>query len=168
MLVRVAVAAALLNAPVALAFLPYAWPGLVIGVVVLGVALWRPAAAEASANVAADTSPLQLRAALQMTALFQVVLIVISAVIAWWSVRALLVTSAMVGLTDLDALTISLARTQPSLEPLAAGRALAVGVLSNTLLKMAVAVVLGVGRYRLLVGVVLGLIALTTAGLLLR
>jgi uncharacterized membrane protein (DUF4010 family) len=167
MLVRVGVAAAFLNPPVALAFVPYAWPGLVIGLLAIGSALWRPDGA-AGSSARMDGSPLQLRAALQMTALFQVVLILISAVIAWWSVRALLVTSAMVGLTDLDALTISLARTQAALEPTSAGRALAVGVLSNTLLKMSVAVVIGAGRYRAIVGGVLGLMAITTAGLLLR
>lgn len=104
-------------------------------------------------------SPLQLWPALQMAALFQIVLIIVSAVIAWWSVRALLATSAMIGLTDLDALTLSLARNS-AIEPAMAGRGLAVGVLSNTVLKGLVAITVGRGVYRQIVAAVLGIMAL--------
>jgi uncharacterized membrane protein (DUF4010 family) len=97
-----------------------------------------------------------------MTAVFQLVLIVVSAVMAWWSVRALLMTSAMIGLTDLDALTLSLSRT-PGVEPALAAEAIAVGVLSNTLLKLGVAVVVGQGAYRMWVGGTLGAMAAAVA-----
>ncbi len=159
MLVRVAATSAVLNWPIAKAFAVYAVPGLVIGLLVLSTQLLRRRHDSAPAS---DDSPLRLRAALQMTVLFQIVLIAISAVVAWWSVTALLLTSAMVGLTDLDALTVSLARTQPALPAPTAARALAVGVLANTVLKLGVAVVIGEGPYRRLVAVVLGLMAITT------
>jgi uncharacterized membrane protein (DUF4010 family) len=78
-------------------------------------------------------SPLQLRAALQMTALFQVVLFVILGVQARWGSTALVATSAIVGLTDLDALTLSLARSAvtPAMVQTAAV-ALAIGILLPT------------------------------------
>jgi uncharacterized membrane protein (DUF4010 family) len=82
-----------------------------------------------------------------MAAFFQIVMIVIGAVTAWWSLRALLVTSTLVGLTDLDALTLSLSRQATALEPALAARALAVGVVSNTLLKLFVTMALGANVY---------------------
>jgi uncharacterized membrane protein (DUF4010 family) len=165
MLVRVAAASAILNLPVARAFMPYVSIAGIIGVGVLALALWRRPSSD-GAPPAADESPLQLRAALVMTVLFAFVLVIISAVIAWWSLRALMLTSAMIGLTDLDALTLSLARNGAGLSPEQAGRALAVGVLSNTLLKGAVAVVIGQGRYRAITGGVLGAMAVGVAVLL--
>ena len=40
----------------------------------------------------------------------QVVILLMDAVTAWWGLSAVLATSALVGLTDVDALTLSLAR----------------------------------------------------------
>jgi uncharacterized membrane protein (DUF4010 family) len=165
MLVRVAVASAILNWPIARAFAPYAWIGLVVGTLVLVTGL-RRAGREDGGEIVEKGSPLQLRAALQMAVLFQIVLIVVSAVIAWWSLRALLVTSAMIGLTDLDALTLSLARSTSDLAPEMAGRALAVGVLSNTLLKLGVALVVGHGAYRSIAGLSLAAMAASVAATL--
>jgi uncharacterized membrane protein (DUF4010 family) len=165
MLVRVAIASAILNWPVARAFVPYVWIGLVIGILILVFTLrWRHGN-ESDQPMPAE-SPLQLGAALQMTALFQVVLIVVSAVTAWWSVQALMVTSAMIGLTDLDALTISLARNTTGLTPDVAGRALAIGVLSNTLLKLAVVLVIGRGAYRPAAGLSLAAVVASVAAIL--
>jgi uncharacterized membrane protein (DUF4010 family) len=161
MLVRVLVASAVLKPALAPAFAPYAAVGLVIGLLVLIPAMLRRKKEE-DAQPPPSTSPLQLGAALQMTALFQVVMIAIAAVVAWWSVRALMMTSAMIGLTDLDALTLSLARNT-GIEPALAARGLAVGVLSNTLLKMGVAMTVGRGAYRWVTGAVLGAMALGVA-----
>ncbi len=164
MLVRVAIASAILNRPVAQSFAWYAWPSLVIGVLALAL-VFRKQDADGKPQVGND-SPLQLRAALQMAALFQGVLVVVSAAIAWWSLNALLVTSAMIGLTDVDALTLSLARATPDIAPELAGRALAVGVLSNTLLQLSVARVVGRGAYRPLVALALGSMAAAVAAAL--
>ena len=158
MLVRVLVACTVLNVGLARAFTPYAAAGMVVGLFVLGTAVrWRDRAGGGEPLPAG--SPLQLSAALQMAALFQIVLLAIGAVLSWWSVRALMMTSAMIGLTDLDALTLSLARDGSGLAPAIAAQGLAVGVLSNTLLKMAVALAVGRGIYRIVVGAVLGVMA---------
>jgi uncharacterized membrane protein (DUF4010 family) len=159
MLLRVTVASAVLNPALAAALPSYVGPAFVIGtIVVLGA--WRRSAATPAPGDPGNESPLQLRAALQMTALFQVVLFVILAVQARWSSEALVATSAFVGLTDLDALTLSLARTTtaPADVP-AAAVALVAGILSNTLLKLAVAVVVGRGAFRAMAAGALGAIA---------
>jgi len=164
MLVRVAATSAVLNPALSLAFLPFASASFVVGLLVLTIALTRTSTREGR-QPEETGSPLQLGVALQMAALFQIVLLVIGAVVAWWGMRALLVTSAAIGLTDLDALTLSLARNS-NLDPSVAARGLAAGVLSNTLLKMTVAIAVGRGSYRFIVGGVLGTMAACVAATL--
>ena len=68
----------------------------------------------------------------------------------------------VLGLTDVDALTVSMARgvaTTVSLE--AAARAIAVGVLANTVVKLGVAVLFGSARYGAVIG---GTLILMIAG----
>jgi uncharacterized membrane protein (DUF4010 family) len=168
MLPRVAVACAVLNPGLAAALIPYVVPAFLIGLVALAV-VWYATAAE-PAPLTVNVSPLQLRAALQMTALFQLVLFVVLAVRSRWSSDALVATSAFIGLTDLDALTLSLARSTaaPTAIP-AATLALATGIVSNTLLKLAVALVVGRGRFRVATTIGLAIMALaTTVGVLIR
>lgn len=164
MLLRVAIAAAVLNLPLALALLPGIVFPFTIGAVALAVALRRSAPAQS--GVASSSSPLRLRAALEMAILFQITLFVVLAVRAKWGSSALLATSALIGLTDLDALTLSLARSTsssavPATQMAATVAALATGILSNTLLKAAVALILGSGVFRWAVPVVLGLMAIS-------
>lgn len=166
MLLRVTVACAVLNPTLAVALIPYVVAAFLVGLLAL-LALWRRHAS-ATATSATDDSPLQLRTALQMTGLFQLVLFVVLAVRSRWGSDALVATSAFIGLTDLDALTLSLARStvMPSGIP-AATVALVVGVVSNTVLKLVVSLVVGRGRFRVVTAMVLGLMALAmVAGLL--
>ena len=93
-----------------------------------------------------------------MTALFQIVLFVIRAVQSRWSANALIATSAFIGLTDVDALTLSLARSSTAADALIAA-ALAAGVLANTVVKLAIAVVIGRGVFRAVVSAALGTMA---------
>ena len=167
MLVRVAVACAVLNPALALAALRYIWPALVVGIVAL-VALSRMHATTAAANHAAVIeSPLQLGTALQMTALFQIVLFLILAVQAHLGPGALTGTSALVGLTDLDALTLSLARSATTdAQVSAATAALIAGILSNTTLKLLVALLVGRGGFRVATPMVLAGMALVILGAL--
>jgi uncharacterized membrane protein (DUF4010 family) len=165
MLLRVAIACAVLNADLAIAAARYIWPALLVGVVAL-LALSRTHSAVANGPVVSD-SPLQLRTALQMTALFQVVLFVILAIQTHLSVGALTGTSALVGLTDLDALTLSLARSATTeAQVSAAAIALTAGILSNTALKLVVALVVGRGWFRVATPAVLASMALAIAATL--
>jgi len=111
------------------------------------------------------TAQLGLWAAIQMTLLFQGVLYGVHYARAWFGDVGLLATSALLGLTSVDALIISMARLaqDPQSTQLAA-EALAVGATSNTLLKMTLALVVGRGRFRL--AACAGLTALAISGAL--
>ena len=102
-----------------------------------------------------------------MTGLFQMVLLVILAVQSRWGSVALAGTAAVVGLTDLDALTLSLARSATSNATVPdAAVALAVGILSNTILKLGTALAIGRGRFRIATAVALAAMAGATAAAL--
>jgi uncharacterized membrane protein (DUF4010 family) len=165
MFLRVIVACAVLNPSLAALVPRYAAAAFIIGAVAV-MAAWRRDAPVSDGRTTAD-SPLNLRAALQMAALFQVVLLLILLVQARSGSGALLATSAVVGLTDLDALTLSLARSAAiSGAVSSAATALVVGMLSNTLLKMTVALVIGRGWFRTATGLGLGAMALALAAAL--
>ena len=103
-----------------------------------------------------------------MMALFQIVLFVILVVQARWSSEALVATSALVGLTDLDALTLSLARSAQSSGSVAtAALALVTGIISNTVLKLTIVAVVGRGSFRLATVAGLTVMALVILGTLL-
>jgi uncharacterized membrane protein (DUF4010 family) len=71
------------------------------------------------------------------------------------------VSAGVFGLTDIDALVVSMAKdTAAQLPATTAAAAMAIGVLSNTLLKLAIGVVIGVKQFRRLVFVGLSAVAL--------
>jgi len=166
MFARVLVATAVLNLDLLLALLPYLAAPFVVSIAFALLGFWREASADGP--VAAPTNPLGLKAALQLAGLFQVVLFAVHGARAIWGDLGLAVSGAILGLTDMDALTISMARTarEPAGVQIAA-QAIALGVLSNTLFKMSVALVLGRGAVRSLGGIALGLSALASAASLL-
>jgi uncharacterized membrane protein (DUF4010 family) len=93
-------------------------------------------------------NPLQLRAALEMAALFQIVLFGVHFARQWLGNVGVLWTGFVLGLTDVDALTISMARSAATGTPSdIAARAILLGILANTLLKSAIALVVGEGRF---------------------
>jgi uncharacterized membrane protein (DUF4010 family) len=71
----------------------------------------------------------------------------------YWGDRGVLGTAGVLGLTDVDALTISMARqVAPAMSLQTAALAIAVGVLSNTALKLTIALVVGSPGYRRVAG----------------
>jgi uncharacterized membrane protein (DUF4010 family) len=88
-------------------------------------------------------NPLEFRAAIEMAVLFQAVLFGVHAAQAFIGSLAVLVSGFLLGLTDVDALTLAMVRNATALSPALATRAIAVGVLANTLLKAAVAIAIG-------------------------
>jgi uncharacterized membrane protein (DUF4010 family) len=159
MLARVTVACLVLNVPLARALIPRLAVAFGIGLVLLLIPLRDDASSQDAPQ--SERSPLQLRAALEMAGLFQVVLLALALVHAGWGQQALMATSAAVGLTDLDALTLSIARASPALPLEAAADALTVGIFANTLLKASVALVIGRGRFRWIVAAALAAMAAT-------
>ena len=77
-----------------------------------------------------------------MAALFQIVLMAVHLANRLWGESGILTTAAVLGLTDVDALTMSMARGMSGAAPLElAARAIAIGVAANTALKLALALV---------------------------
>jgi len=150
---RVLIAASVLNLAVAQRLLPYLAAPFVIGVVTLAVRWRNTAQAEPAPERAVN--PLQIVPALQMAALFQLVLFGVAAVGRAFGDRGLLASGAVLGLTDVDALTISMTTTRmPGVAPGVAAEAIAIGILSNCLLKTALAAILGTPRFRRVAGAV--------------
>jgi len=75
-------------------------------------------------------------------------MIAISFVQTRWGIQGLYASGAVLGLTDVDALTVSMSRADASTDPAIAARAIAIGVLANTLLKCSIVAVGGRGRFR--------------------
>lgn len=161
---RVLVVAGALHAPVAWALLPALVLPLLAGGVAIAIAWFRRPQGHGAPRL--PENPLRLGAAVQMAVLFQVVLWVLSSTRERLGTSGLLASSAVLGLTDMDALTFSLteltrggAGAVGALEPSAAARGLVVGMLANTLLKAGVAVTVGAGAFRLRVLAALALFA---------
>jgi len=159
---RVLVATAVLNSSLVAPLLPY----LVIPAVAAAtMALWgvRVSAVTRTKDPEAE-NPLQLRAAMQMALLFQLVLIVVHVAASTWGQSGVLTSAVALGVTDVDALTVSMARgvaKTVSLE--VAALAIALGVLANTVLKLGLALIFGTRGYRVIVGGALILLILVSA-----
>jgi uncharacterized membrane protein (DUF4010 family) len=98
-------------------------------------------------------NPLQLPMALQMTAIFQGVLMLVWVAGRYWGNKGILGTAIVLGLTDVDALTISMARhLAPDISLETAALAIAVGVLSNTTMKLSLALFFGSSGFRRVAG----------------
>ena len=102
-----------------------------------------------AAHELSPTNPLQLKSALQMAVLFQVVLMLVHVARERWGASGVFTSAAVLGLSDVDALTVSMAKdVADALSPTIAATAIAVGVLSNTAMKIALALLFGSPRFR--------------------
>jgi uncharacterized membrane protein (DUF4010 family) len=145
---RVLIATAVLNTALVPKLVPYLLAPASIALGVAAVAAWRGTSQQSSDN--ARHNPLQLFDALKMAALFQLVLMSLYAVERMWGASGVLTTAAILGLTDVDALTMSMARGTASAE--LAVRAIGVGIAANTALKLTLAVALSTPRFRAIAG----------------
>ena len=94
---------------------------------------------------------------------FQAALMAIEYVRSTFGSPGVLVSAGLLGLTDMDALTLSMNRLGGSIDAVAlASRAIAIGVCSNAALKLTVTLLVGASRYRLLAAS--GLVALLVSG----
>lgn len=145
--VRVLVLSTALNPDVGLAALRYALPPLAAGIVVLLVFLRR--FASTGEGAAEPANPLRFVSAVTMALAFQAVLYLMHWVEGRFGAAGVFVSAALIGLTDADALTFSMAKLgrDPSFV-LVAARALGIGTLSNTLFKMGLVAALGRGSFR--------------------
>jgi uncharacterized membrane protein (DUF4010 family) len=147
---RVLVAVAVLNrallAPVAIYI---AMPALIAATIAVAGLRRDPSQSSAAEE---NHNPLQLSAALQMAVLFQLVLMGIE-LAREWGPSGILVSATVLGLTDVDALTMSMAhQAAPTLGPSVAAAAIATGIAANTAMKLSLAIVFGSRQFRLVAG----------------
>lgn len=173
---RLLVVTAVLRPSLALALLPVLGPVLIAGLVIIGLALWRErdtrphrrgahhTVGAVPANNGNGPNPLGLTSSLQMAVAFQVVLFAL----AWIEQNAgqtgVIASATVLGLTDMDALTLSMTRfaADPA-QVRTAAAAIGVGVLANTSLKATLVLTIGGPRYRLRAATGLAVLAVGNA-----
>lgn len=159
--VRVAVATAVLNASMLPSLARYLAAPLIVALAALAIS-WK-SLRDTHTSAAGLKNPLQLRSAVEMAALFQVVLYAVFYLRSQIGDPGVLAGGFVLGLTDVDALTLSMARsvsTGTTIE--LASRAVALGVVANSLMKAAIGTAIGHRRFKWQAGVTLLLMA--TAG----
>lgn len=137
-------------------------PPLMVGAALLALGLRSAPPDTEGASAPEARSPLRLGSAILMVLGFQAVLMAMAFVRDRFGAGGILTSAALLGLTDMDALTLSMTRlgAEPMMLHLAA-LAMAVGVLSNTLVKLAVVLSIGAAGFRRRAA--LGLLALALA-----
>jgi uncharacterized membrane protein (DUF4010 family) len=140
------------------------WPAFIAPVIIgLGL-MWLGMRDRGAADIdrKANDNPLQVRAALQMAVIFQIVLFAVGFAHERFGEPGLTGSGALLGLVDVDALTLSMARmtSTGAAAAHAAARALTLGILVNALVKLGIALAVGRGRFRPLAGIGLMLIAI--------
>ena len=173
---RLLVVTAMLRPTLSVALLPVLGPVLLAGVLLIGLALWRerdtrphangtpPAVTEAPTANGLGKNPLGLASSLQMAVAFQVVLFVLAWVEANAGQRGVLASATVLGLTDMDALTLSMTRfAADATQTRTAAAAIGVGVMANTALKLALILTIGAPRFRLRAAAGLGALAAGSA-----
>jgi uncharacterized membrane protein (DUF4010 family) len=160
MCLRVLIASAVLNPSVSIGLVRY----LIAPFFVAAFIAWwgiRKHKGAASAELL-PPNPLQFTSALQMAVLFQAVLFGVRWAQGIWGQPGVLVSAGALGLTDVDALVVSMAKdTGVQLPAMLAAKAIAIGVVTNTFLKLWIAIVIGVGQFRRIA--ILGLLVAAVA-----
>ena len=158
---RVAVAVAVLNAALLPVLARYLAAPLIVAIIAVALA-WRSLRGS-KADAAALKNPLQLLSAIEMALLFQVVLYAVFYVRQWVGEVGLLASGFVLGLTDVDALTLSMTRSVESGTTIdAACRAITMGIVANSIMKAAIAATIGKGRFAWQAGI--ALLAMAAAG----
>lgn len=124
-----------------------AWPMGIMAVIACASALWQWRALKTSKDVEAPTlqNPFDFRMALQFAALLTLIMILARALRTWFGALGVYLLAAIAGLSDVDAIAVSLSRTGPELALVAAAGAITVAALVNTVVKGLMAVFIGGG-----------------------
>ena len=156
---RVLLVGAVLNPAFAWASLRYLLPALFVGGAAVAITLIRRPS-HLPDHPTEVRSPLGLGSAIKMAVGFQVVLLLVPFAEKLWGTPGVLTSAAIVGMTDMDALTLSMARltASPSSLPLAA-KALAVGALASSMFKLGIALAIGSAPFRRRAGAGLAAVA---------
>lgn len=164
---RVLLISAVLNPAVAIQLLLLLTPAGLIGFGVVAFA-WRSNTRVPEVTGEApmawlsgdEKSPLRLGVAIRLAAIFQVAMIAITFARQTWAVTGLYTSAVVLGLTDVDALTVSMSTPSTQVLTIVAAHAIAIGILANTVVKLALSIAIGSPRYRLIAGGVLAAMAM--------
>ena len=143
---------------------------LALGMLIMGVVsllicylLWRRGRSTEKAEVEAGHNPFELGDAIKFGALFAVVIFVARAAQVHFGDTGLYLAGALAGLTDVDAIALSmanLAQQDPS-SASAAARTIVIAVISNTMVKCGMAIWLGAPSMRRTMIPITGALALS-------
>jgi uncharacterized membrane protein (DUF4010 family) len=124
-------------------------PVLLTGLIMVGLKLRHPAAEPAHAEASETRNPLQLWSAIKMAIAFQLVLSLLSVLTQRFGESGVLATAAILGLTDMDALTYGMSRLAetPALVATAA-KAVVLAMTVNSTFKAGLAMALGSTEFR--------------------
>jgi len=141
---------------------------LFMGMVSLAICLllWRKGRSKETAEVESGNNPFELGDAIKFGGLFAVVIFVASAAQVYFGDTGLYVAGALAGLTDVDAIALSmanLAQQNPD-SSTAAARTIVIAVISNTMVKCGMAIWLGAPSMRRMMIPITAVLALSGAG----
>jgi uncharacterized membrane protein (DUF4010 family) len=167
---RVLIISGVLNQEVAAHLTPFILPAGALGTAIIAVA-WKYGSRWATPQVAApdwmtggDKSPLRLWVAIRLAIVFQLAIMAITLARNTWAMQGIYGSAVVLGLTDVDALTVSMSTPSTAIAPAIAARAIAVGILANTVVKLTIAVGAGSGKFRRVSALgLLGMVALAAA-----
>jgi uncharacterized membrane protein (DUF4010 family) len=138
-------------------------PTLVTGILLIVMAWKHLGRGPAREPPPEQGNPLRLRSAILMAASFQIVLVALHALSSRFGESGVLASAAVLGLTDMDALTYGMNRLAEAPDLVAvAALAITLGVTVNGAVKAAVSGVVGGAKFRRLA--LPGLLSLTAAG----
>ena len=162
MFLRVVVIVGLVNSSLA-AVLGLPLGSMAVTGVLVSLMLWRRTRSQETGVVTAGANPFELGEAIKFGLLFGVVTVVAKAAEVYLGETGLYLAGAAAGLTDVDAISLSMANlaTADAESLQVAARTIVIAVLSNTLMKTGMAVFLGAPALRrtLLLATLLVLIA---------
>jgi uncharacterized membrane protein (DUF4010 family) len=148
LVLRLEVLTAILNPPLALRLAHYLWPVLLCGLIMLAV-LYRRNPDPGSGEEEHLGNPLAFRSSVLMAIGFQVAVLVMGVAESWLGSAGVVVSAAVLGLTDMDALTYAMSRLGSTGELVdLAAKSIAIGMIANTVLKGLIALVIGRGHFR--------------------
>lgn len=164
MCLRVAVLGGLVNAGI----LPRLLPVVIVMMAAGAAAAWilgrKTTTAISGLSGTNLANPFSLTAALSFAAVYAVVLLLARAGQEYFGARGMYMAAALAALADVDAVTLAFARLGPDTGGWQApAAAVTVAVVTNTLVKLGIALAAGVQRFRQYVATALGVMALLGA-----
>lgn len=146
--IRLLVIAAAISPAVAREALPYLIPPAALGLAILGIGLWR-SGAEGGGTESVSRSPLNVISSMTLAGLITLALAVVETIGPAARPGQMLGSAALLGLTNTDALIVSMSRFGANGAHALAAQAIAVGLVSNAVFKAVLCAVLGTPAFRL-------------------